>query len=114
MLVTRVKLPPFIVTLGTLSIFTALALLYTKGRSVQGADMPDLLTWTGKSFSIGDFRFTTGVLITLGLYVVVGFALSQTAWGRHVYAVGDDTEASRLAGIRVIAGAAQRVHHGRA
>ena len=35
------------------------------------------------------------------LYVVVGFALSQTAWGRHVYAVGDDAEASRLAGIQV-------------
>ena len=100
-LVTRVKLPPFIVTLGTLSIFTALALLYTKGRSVQGADLPDLLTWTGTTFSIGNFRVTTGVLITLGLYVVIGFALSQTGWGRHVYAVGDDSEAALLAGIRV-------------
>ena len=100
-LVTRVKLPPFIVTLGTLSIFTALALLYTKGRSVQAAAMPALLSWTGKSLSIGSFRITTGVLITLGLYLVMGFALSQTAWGRHVYAVGDDADASRLAGIRV-------------
>ena len=35
------------------------------------------------------------------LAAVVGFVLSQTAWGRHVYAVGDDTEAARLAGIRV-------------
>ena len=100
-LVTRVKLPPFIVTLGTLSIFTALALLYTKGRSVQASAMPALLSWTGKSLSIGSFRITTGVLITLGLYLVMGFALSQTAWGRHVYAVGDDADASRLAGIRV-------------
>jgi ribose/xylose/arabinose/galactoside ABC-type transport system permease subunit len=101
LLVTKVKLPPFIVTLGTLSIFTALGLLYTKGQSVQGQDMPDLLNWTGTTFPIGPFRFTTGVVMVVVLYCVVGFALSQTAWGKHVYAVGDDIEASRLAGIRV-------------
>ena len=44
LLVTRLKLPPFIVTLGTLSIFTALGLLYTKGQSVQASDMPDFMT----------------------------------------------------------------------
>ncbi len=41
------------------------------------------------------------MLIVAALYVVVGFALSQSAWGRHVYAVGDDPEGSRLAGIQV-------------
>lgn len=100
-LVTRLKLPPFIVTLGTFSIFTAIALLYTKGRSVQEADMPGALSWTGEILKVGDFRITTGVLIVAFLYLVVGFALSQTAWGRHVYAVGDDAEAARLSGIRV-------------
>ncbi len=100
-LVTRLKLPPFIATLGTLSVFTAIALLYTKGRSVQAAAMPELLGQTGEIVTIGDFRLTWGVFMVIGLYVVVGFALSQTAWGRHVYAVGDDREAARLAGIRV-------------
>jgi fructose transport system permease protein len=37
----------------------------------------------------------------IALYAVVAFALSQTAWGRHVYAVGDDPDAARLAGIAV-------------
>lgn len=101
MLVTRLNLPPFIVTLGTFSIFTALGLLYTNGRSISYRDMPDLLAWTRNSISIGELRFTTGVLIVLALFVVVGFALSQTAWGRHVYAVGDDAEGARLAGISV-------------
>jgi ribose/xylose/arabinose/galactoside ABC-type transport system permease subunit len=101
MLVTRVNLPPFIVTLGTLSIFTALGLLYTSGQSVQGQDMPDFLNWTGTTFPIGPFRVTTGVVMVVLLYCVVAYALSQTAWGRHVYAVGDEAEASRLAGIRV-------------
>jgi len=101
LLVTKVNLPPFIVTLGTLSIFTALALLYSGGQSISAARLPDLLNWTGTDISLGPLNITTGVLVVLALYIVVGFALSQTAWGRHVYAVGDDAEAARLAGIRV-------------
>lgn len=101
LLVTRIKLPPFIVTLGTLSVFTALVLLYTKGQSIQSLDMPDLLNWTGTTYELGEFRITAGVLLVVALYLVVGFALGQTAWGRHVYAVGDDAEAARLAGISV-------------
>ncbi|MEJ3749983.1 ABC transporter permease [Actinomycetes bacterium KLBMP 9797] len=100
-LVTWLKLPPFIVTLGTLSVFTAIGLLYSRGQSVQSGDLPDLLNWTGETFAVGQFRITTGVVLVVGLYVVVGFALANTAWGRHVYAVGDDKEAARLAGIRV-------------
>jgi len=100
-LVTRIGLPPFIVTLGTLSVFTAVGLLYSKGQSVQQADLPALVNWTGETFSVGRFRITTGVVLVAVLYVVVGFALANTAWGRHVYAVGDDKEAARLAGIRV-------------
>jgi len=101
LLVTKIRLPPFIATLGTLSIFTAVALLYTKGLLIQGTDLPPLLNWTGKTISIGSFTLTTGVLVVLAIYVVVGFALAQTAWGKHVYSVGDEPEASRLAGIRV-------------
>jgi len=99
LLVTRVNLPPFIVTLGTLSIFTALALIYTGGTSIQNNRLPGLFNWTGNRVSIGEFTVTTGVLVVLALYVVVGFALSQTSWGTHVYAVGDDRESARLSGV---------------
>jgi fructose transport system permease protein len=101
LLVTRLNLPPFIVTLGTLSIFTAVALLYSGGTPIQDTNLPALLNWTGTDISVGPFNITTGVLVVILMYLAVGFALSQTAWGRHVYAVGDDSEASRLAGIRV-------------
>ena len=101
LLVTRLKLPPFIVTLGTLSIFTAMALLISSGQSVQAPNMPDLMTWTGKIVNLGGFRVTTGVLMVIVMYMVVGFALKQTAWGRHVYAVGNDADAARLVGISV-------------
>ncbi|WP_432824908.1 ABC transporter permease [Dactylosporangium sp. CA-092794] len=100
-LVTRLGLPPFIVTLGTLSVFTAIGLLYSKGQSVQQVDLPAFVNWTGETFNVGRFHITVGVVLVAVLYVAVGFALANTAWGRHVYAVGDDKEAARLAGIRV-------------
>lgn len=101
LLVTRVKLPPFIVTLGTLSVFTALSLLVSKGATVQGDQLPTLLTWTGLTFRLFGVDISWGVLLMVLLYVGVGFALKHTAWGTHVYAVGDDNEAARLTGIRV-------------
>ncbi len=100
-LVTRLRLPPFIVTLGTLNIFIALTLLYSHGATIRGAEMPGILTATGLPIAIGDVRITVGVLVMLALYIVVAFILGRTAWGRHVYAVGDDKEAARLAGISV-------------
>jgi fructose transport system permease protein len=100
-LITRLSLPPFIVTLGTLSIFTALALLYSGGQSVQAVALPDSMNWLSTVVPLGDFRITTGVLLVAVLAAVVAFILSQTAWGRHVYSVGNDAEASRLVGIRV-------------
>jgi fructose transport system permease protein len=99
LLVTRIKLPPFIVTLGTLSIFTAISLVYAGGQTIT-LDPDTLMTWTGKSFSIGSFHITVGVIMMLLLYVGFAYALRQTAWGKHLYATGDDAEAARLAGIR--------------
>jgi fructose transport system permease protein len=100
LLVTRVNLPPFIVTLGTLSIVTALALLYSGGSSIQADHLPDVLNALGEGFGPrGGFRLTWGVVVVGLMYVVVGFVLAQTAWGRHVYAVGDDRESARLSGV---------------
>jgi fructose transport system permease protein len=100
LLVTRLRLPPFIVTLGTLNVFFALNLWYSKSETIRGADMSDLLLWTGKTVNVGDTRITYGSLLMLGLFAVFAYVLKQTAWGRHVYAVGDDAEAARLAGVR--------------
>jgi fructose transport system permease protein len=99
-LVTRIKLPPFIVTLGMLSVFTAITLIYAQGQTIQlqpGA----FLLWTGETFAIGSLHLTYGVLLMILLYLVFTYALRFTAWGRHLYAVGDDVEAARLTGISV-------------
>ena len=62
--------------------------------------MPSLMTWTGSSFTVGGFRLTYGSLIMLVLFGFLFYSLTRTAWGKHVYATGDDAEAARLAGIR--------------
>jgi fructose transport system permease protein len=100
LLVTRLRLPPFIVTLGTLNVFIALNLWYSKSATVRGTDMSDLLLWTGNTIDVGDTKITYGSILMLVLFGVFAWVLKNTAWGRHVYAVGDDAEAARLAGVR--------------
>jgi fructose transport system permease protein len=100
LLVTRLKLPPFIVTLGTLSIFFSLNSVVSGSETVRGSDMPAIMTFTGNAFSLGEFRITYGSIIMLALFAVFVYALGNTAWGKHVYATGDDIEAARLSGIR--------------
>jgi fructose transport system permease protein len=99
-LVTRIKLPPFIVTLGTLTIFFSLNAVVSKSETVRGSDMPGLMTWTGTTIPIGNFRLTYGSIIMLVLFGFFFYALRSTAWGKHVYATGDDVESARLAGIQ--------------
>ncbi|HEY4454301.1 MAG TPA: ABC transporter permease [Pseudonocardiaceae bacterium] len=99
LLVTKFRVPPFIGTLGTLGVFTAIGLKYANGQTVT-PPTGSLLLWTGQPIQFGSFHITVGVLVMILLYVIVGYALGRTAWGKHVYAVGDDAEAARLAGIR--------------
>jgi fructose transport system permease protein len=95
-LVTLVKLPPFIVTLGTLNIAFALTLLYTT-QTVTG--LPSLMTALGNTFKVGETGITYGSVVMLLLFLLIWFILRETSWGRHVYSVGDNPEATRLAGI---------------
>ena len=99
-LVTRLKLPPFIVTLGTLQVFFALNLYYSQSQTIRGVDMSPVLLWTGNTFTMFNAKITYGSVMLLALVAVVSYALLRTAWGRHVYATGDDIDAARLAGVR--------------
>ena len=98
-LVTLVRLPAFIVTLGTLNIAFALTHIVSNDLTFPG--LPSELLFFGRTFALGGANFTYGVVFMLVLYAVAWFSLSQTAWGRHVYAVGDNPEAARLTGINI-------------
>ena len=97
LLVTRIKLPPFIVTLGTLNIAFAITQLYSNSQTVT--EVPDSLTLLGNTFDLGGSAVSYGVVLMLVLYFVAWFGLRETASGRHVYAVGNSPEATRLTGI---------------
>ncbi len=97
LLVTRVKLPPFIVTLGTLNIAFAITQLYSGSQTIT--EIPAGMTWLGNSFKLGGASVVYGVVLMLALYLATWFALRETAPGRHVYAVGNNPEATRLTGI---------------
>lgn len=97
-LVTKINLPPFIVTLGTFSIFTALSLLYAQGQTVS-VDPKSFLLLTGSSLKLGPVSVTLGVILMVLLVAVMSFILRTSAWGRHLYATGDDADAAELAGI---------------
>ncbi len=97
LLVTRFKLPPFIVTLGTLNIAFAITQLYSNSQTVT--DLPPLLTALGNTFSLGGTEIAWGAVLMLLLYGLAFFVLRETAAGRHVYAVGNNAEATRLVGI---------------
>jgi fructose transport system permease protein len=98
-LIVKLSLPPFIVTLGTLSIFTALTLILFKARTIQGPEIPELLKIMGETFPIGPFQIMYGVIVMLLLYAIFAYILRSTAWGTHIYAVGDDPQAAELSGI---------------
>jgi len=97
LLVTKVKLPPFIVTLGTMNIAFAITQLYSNSQTVT--DLPPFMTALGNTFSLGGTQVAWGTVLMLVLYLLAWFVLRETAAGRHVYAVGNNPEATRLVGI---------------
>ncbi len=100
-LITKVNLPPFIVTLGTFNVFSALTLFYATGRTIMDKELEPFFLYLGNPIPLGEFKITYGVLLVIVMYLILAFSLRYTGWGRHVYAVGDDIEAARLAGIQV-------------
>jgi fructose transport system permease protein len=106
-LVALVKLPPFIVTLGTWSIYGAMVIFISQSETIRSQDVATiapLLQWLGTRLSIGGGAVLTfGTVGMLLMAASVWYVLNNTAFGRHVYATGDDPEAARLAGINTTA-----------
>jgi fructose transport system permease protein len=97
LLVSRLALPPFIVTLGTLNIAFAITQLYSDAQTVT--EVPAAMTALGEATVVGGTSVVHGVPVMLLLYLLAWWLLRDTAAGRHVYAVGNHPEAARLAGI---------------
>ncbi|WP_407541065.1 ABC transporter permease [Deinococcus radiomollis] len=98
-IITRLRVPPFIATLGMLGIVTALNQTYSGSQTIN--NLPPSLTTLGNTFKIGGTAITYGTVLMLVLYLIAWFVLSETAPGRHLYAAGNNPEAARLSGIPI-------------
>ena len=95
-LVTGIGLPAFIVTLGTYNIVFALVRIYTTSTVTS---LPDILLFLGRTFNVGGTEVSYGSVVMIILFIIAWYVLRSTPVGRSVYAVGDNPEAARLAGI---------------
>jgi len=89
-------LPPFIVTLGMMSIVRGAALVVTEGRPVSGFDPLFRSVATGQPGGV-----PAPILATMAVYLLAHLVLTRTTFGRYVYAIGGNEEATRLAGVSV-------------
>ena len=94
-LIARMKLPPFIVTLGTWQIILARNFLYSANETIRSQDVaaqaPLLQLVSGNRI----------IIIMFLLVFLLWYVLNHTAWGRYLYAIGDDPDAAELSGVRV-------------
>jgi ribose transport system permease protein len=96
LLVTRLKLPPFIATLGMLGVARGLVLLLTGAKTI--APLPEAFSAIANGFILGlPSLFWILIIIT----IIAAFVLGRTIFGRYVYAVGSNAESSRLSGVPV-------------
>ncbi|MBV8131781.1 MAG: ABC transporter permease, partial [Alphaproteobacteria bacterium] len=97
--VARVRLSPFVTTLGMLSVARGMTYVLTQGRA-QYPTGPDVAAFTG--FANGAvLGLPTQLVYLLVLAVLMALALRHLVWGRHLYAVGGNAQAAALTGVRV-------------
>ena len=95
-LITHGHLPPFISTLGMMSVGRGAALLYTDGRPISGFSQEFRLLATGEILHI-----PTPVVLMVMIYIIAHIILTKTKFGRYTYAIGGNEEAAILSGVRV-------------
>lgn len=95
-IIAKVKIPAFIVTLALMSTARGLALVYTGGRPIS--NIPDAALQLGRGY-VGPIP--TPVIFMIIVVVVAWVVLSSTKFGRHVFATGGNEECARLSGIKV-------------
>jgi ribose transport system permease protein len=96
LLITKVNLPPFIATLGTLSIGRGLIYMITKGFPIT-PNIPESYSFIGQGY-LGFVPIP--VIAMLVLMIVFSIIMSRTRFGRHVYAIGGNETAAKLSGVK--------------
>ena len=95
-LITFGRLPPFIATLGMMSVARGAALMLAEGRPISGFTEGVRGLATGRVVIV-----PVPVILTAAVYLVAHFVLARTVFGRASYAIGGNEEAARLSGVHV-------------
>ncbi len=95
--VALMKVSPFMVTLGTLSIASGLALYMTQGVPVYG--MPDLFTRDFGRLRI--FNLPVVIYLTAAMLILIWWIMNHTKFGKYMYAIGSNEHAARVSGVKV-------------
>jgi ribose transport system permease protein len=96
LLITVGKLPPFISTLGMMSVARGAALVFTEGRPISG------FSETFRQIAVGEvFHIPVPVILMVVIYIIAHFVLTKTKLGRYTYAIGGNEEATTLSGVNV-------------
>jgi ribose/xylose/arabinose/galactoside ABC-type transport system permease subunit len=98
--VSRTKIPPFIVTLGMLSVADSMSWILAAGQPITVPEYNDAISPLFESFPLGENIFPIIVLI-VG-FVATSLLLHRSKWGRYIYAIGDNEAAARIAGVPVM------------
>ncbi|WP_255259897.1 ribose ABC transporter permease [Lentibacillus sp. CBA3610] len=97
LIITKGKVAPFIATLATMTIYRGATLVYTDGRPITGLSDSFTFEMIGRGYVFG---VPFPVILMLGVFLILYFVLRKTVFGRQVYAVGGNEEASILSGIK--------------
>lgn len=95
-LIAKLKLPDFIVTLGTLSVFRGLALIYSDGQPIYGLPKDFRAIFGGRFLDL-----PTPVILALVIAILAFLLIRYTAFGEQVIAVGGNEEAGKLSGVNI-------------
>ena len=98
--VSRTKIPPFIVTLGMLSVADSMSWILAAGQPITVPEYNDAISPLFESLPLGENIFPIIVLI-VG-FVATSLLLHRSKWGRYIYAIGDNEAAARIAGVPVM------------
>lgn len=97
--VCKGKLPPFIMTMGTLTLFRGIALLVSEGHPLyMSAEYGEMINWLGTGRVL---NIPAPVIVFVIVTAVAWIVLSKTVYGRYIRAIGGNEESARVAGIRV-------------
>ncbi|MEI8211153.1 MAG: ABC transporter permease [Planctomycetota bacterium] len=95
-LIVGFSMPPFIATLGTMLMTSGFAFILSQGQSIDA--VPENFIWLGRGFFLG---IPVAVALMLLIYAVAQIVMKYTIYGRTIYAIGGNSEAAKLCGIRV-------------